>query len=154
MDSVRTDPIPPDHSPLIQDILTRHAGQPGSLLPILHAVQDALGYIPADAIGMIAAGIQRSRAEVHGVIHFYTHFRTAPPARTQVEICRAESCQACGGDALYRHAEQRVAGASPDQVSLAPVYCLGLCAQSPAVMINGRPHARVTPEKLDALLES
>ncbi|WP_322998863.1 NAD(P)H-dependent oxidoreductase subunit E [Castellaniella sp.] len=154
MDSVRTDPAPQDHSPLIQDILTRHAGQPGSLLPILHAVQDTLGHIPEDAVGMIAAGIQRSRAEVHGVIHFYTHFRTTPPARTQVEVCRAESCQACGSEALYRHAEQRAAGQPAGQMSLAPVYCLGLCAQSPAVMINGQPHARVTPEKLDALLES
>ncbi|WP_323017642.1 NAD(P)H-dependent oxidoreductase subunit E [Castellaniella sp.] len=153
MDSVRTDSGSQNHSRLIQDILAQHADQRGSLLPILHAVQDVLGYIPDDAVSQIAAGIQRSRAEVHGVIHFYTHFRTAPPARLQVEVCRAESCQACGGEALYRHAEQRVAGQPADQVSLSSVYCLGLCAQSPAVMVNGRPHARVTAEQLDVLLE-
>ncbi|MBV2180857.1 MAG: NAD(P)H-dependent oxidoreductase subunit E [Castellaniella sp.] len=156
MDSVRpdTEPGQQDHSDLVQDILARHAGQQGSLLPILHGVQDAIGWIPDTLVPQIAAGIQRSRAEVHGVIHFYTHFRTSPPARTHVEICRAESCQACGGQALYDHAEQRIAAASSGDVSLAPVFCLGLCAQSPAVMINGRPHARVTPETLDALLST
>ncbi|MFT0533081.1 NAD(P)H-dependent oxidoreductase subunit E [Castellaniella hirudinis] len=145
---------PQDHSRLIQDILARHAGQQGALLPILHAVQDTLGYIPDAAVPQIAAGIQRSRAEVHGVIQFYTHFRTTPPARIRVEICRAESCQACGGNALYEHARQHLAGRPADPFSLAPVFCLGLCAQSPALLINGQPHARVTPEKLDALLAS
>jgi len=152
MDSVRTDSAPRDANRLIQDILARHAGQQGALLPILHDVQDALGYIPDEAVAQIAAGIQRSRAEVHGVIQFYTHFHTTPPARTRVEVCRAESCQACGGQALYRHAEGLAAQAPAGQLSLEPVFCLGLCGQSPAVMINGRPHAQVTPEKLDALL--
>lgn len=147
--------VPPlDPSGLVQDILAQHAGQQGSLLPILHAVQDTLGYIPDTVVAQIAAGIQRSRAEVHGVISFYGHFRTAAPARTHLEVCRAESCQACGGNALYEHARARIAAGGAGEVSLAPVYCLGLCAQSPAVMIDGRPHARVTPEKLDALLAS
>lgn len=155
MDTIRPaiDPTPHDDAdPRVRDILARHAGQPGALLPILHDVQDTLGWIPEPAVPQIAAALQRSRAEVHGVISFYTHFRTAPPARTQIEVCRAESCQACGGGVLYEHAQARVAAENARDVSLAPVYCLGLCAQSPAVMINGRPHAHVTPEKLDALL--
>lgn len=154
MDSARHDagPDSQDHSNLVQDILARHAGQQGSLLPILHDVQDAIGWIPDAVVPLIAAGIQRSRAEVHGVIHFYTHFRTSPPARMHVEICRAESCQACGGQALYEHAERRIAATPAGEVSLAPVFCLGLCAQSPAIMIDGQLHARVTAEKLDALL--
>ncbi|WP_269496103.1 NAD(P)H-dependent oxidoreductase subunit E [Castellaniella sp. S9] len=143
---------PLDPTELVRDILLRHAGQEGSLLPILHAVQDAIGYIPDAAVVQIAAGIQRSRAEVHGVVGFYSHFRRAAPAPVRLEVCRAESCQACGGQALYAHAEARVAAAGTAEVSLDPVYCLGLCAQSPAVMINGRPHARMSPEKLDALL--
>jgi formate dehydrogenase subunit gamma len=154
MDTIRSDAdaAPHDADPLVRDILARHAGRPGALLPILHDVQDALGWIPEPAVPQIAAALQRSRAEVHGVISFYGHFRTAPPARTQLEVCRAESCQACGGAALYEHARARVAAEDAGDVSLAPVYCLGLCAQSPAVMIDGRPHAHVTPEKLDALL--
>jgi formate dehydrogenase subunit gamma len=154
MDIIRpdADAAPHDADPLVRDILARHAGQPGALLPILHDVQDALGWIPETAVPQIAAALQRSRAEVHGVISFYSHFRTAPPARTQLEVCRAESCQACGGGALYEHARARVAAGNTGEISLAPVFCLGLCAQSPAVMIDGRPHAHVTPEKLDALL--
>lgn len=147
--------VPPlDPSGLVQDILAQHAGQQGSLLPILHAVQDTLGYIPDTVVAQIAAGIQRSRAEVHGVISFYSHFRTSPPARIQVQVCRAESCQACGGQALYSHAQARVAEQTDGTVSLTPVFCLGLCAQSPAIMINDQVHARVTPEKFDALLAS
>ncbi|MFC4297514.1 NAD(P)H-dependent oxidoreductase subunit E [Castellaniella hirudinis] len=155
MDTIRSDADAAPHdadSLLVRDILARHAGRPGALLPILHDVQDALGWIPEPAVPQIAAALQRSRAEVHGVISFYGHFRTTPPARTQLEVCRAESCQACGGNALYEHAQARVAAEAAGEVSLAPVYCLGLCAQSPAVMLDGRPHARVTPEKLDALL--
>ena len=154
MDTIRSDAdaAPQDVDPQVRDILDRHAGQPGALLPILHDVQDTLGWIPERVVPQIAAALQRSRAEVHGVISFYTHFRTAPPARTRLEVCRAESCQACGGNALYDHAQARVATGDAHAVSLEPVYCLGLCAQSPAIMINGRPHARVTPEKLDALL--
>ena len=154
MDTIRSDDAPQDAAAQVQDILNRHAGQPGTLLPILHDVQDTLGWIPEAVVPQIAAALQRSRAEVHGVISFYSHFRTAPPARTHVEVCRAEACQACGGKALYEHAQARLATADPAEVSLSPVYCLGLCAQSPAVMINGRPHAHVTPEKLDALLAS
>ncbi len=143
---------PRDLSELVREILSRHAGREGSLLPILHDVQDAIGHIPDAAVVQIAEGIQRSRAEVHGVVGFYGHFRREAPAPVRLEVCRAESCQACGGQALYDHARARVAAGEAGAVSLDPVYCLGLCAQSPAVMINGRPHARMTPEKLDALL--
>lgn len=154
MDSLRSDSIPEDFSLVIQNILAQHTGQAGSLLPILHTVQDTIGYIPDSAVSQIAAGIQRSRAEVHGVIQFYTHFRTSPAARVHIEICRAESCQACGGNALYAHAEQHCRDLPADQVSIAPVFCLGLCAQSPAILINGQAHAHVSLERLDVLLAS
>ncbi|MER1966075.1 NAD(P)H-dependent oxidoreductase subunit E [Castellaniella sp. GW247-6E4] len=143
---------PQDPTHIVRDILLRHAGQEGSLLPILHDVQDAIGHISDQTVVQIAEAIQRSRAEVHGVVQFYSHFRREAPAPVRLEVCRAESCQACGGQALYDHARSRLDAGAADTVSLDPVYCLGLCAQSPAVMINGRPHARMTPEKLDALL--
>jgi formate dehydrogenase subunit gamma len=143
----------------VQRALRRYEGQKGSLLPVLHAIQDDLGHISDEAVRTVAQALQLSRAEVHGVVSFYAHFRSKPAGATVLEVCRAESCQAMGGDALADHAKRRLAcdfhATSADgSVTLEPVYCLGLCAQSPAIMINGRPHARMTPEKLDRLLQA
>jgi formate dehydrogenase subunit gamma len=139
--------------------VARYAGQQGNLLPILHSVQDALGFIPDASVPMLAEALQLSRAEIHGVISFYPYFRRRPAPGVFLEVCRAEACQAMGGEALAQHARQRLGcefGHSADNGSatLAPVYCLGLCAQSPAVMIDGQPHARMTPAKLDQLLQA
>ena len=133
------------------------AMRPGSLLPVLHALQHELGWIPSETVPVLGQAMNLSRAEVHGVITFYPHFRSSPPARHVVEICQAESCQAMGSDALVEYAQQRLgcamnAHTADGHIALAPVYCLGLCAQSPAMMIDARPHARVTPERLDQLI--
>lgn len=131
--------------------------KPGALLPILHAIQNELGFVPAAVVQVVADVLNLSRAEVHGVITYYHYFRTKPPGRHHIQICRAEACQAMGADALAAHAEKRLSCAfhetrADGAVSLESVYCLGLCAQSPALMINGDLHARVTPEKFDQLL--
>ena len=136
-------------------LVERHGTEPGALLPLLHAVQAALGYVPAEAVPPIAKRLNLSRAEVHGVVSYYHFFRNRPPGRTVVQICRAESCKALGADALYAHAE-RVFGCThgtraDGRVTLEPVYCLGLCAVSPNIMIDERPHARMTADKLDRL---
>ena len=136
---------------------TKWRDQPGALLPILHDIQHELGCIPADAVPIIAEALNQSRAEIHGVISFYPHFRTEPAGRHVLEVCRAESCQAMGGESLAEHARHALGcdfhhTTADGAVTLEPVYCLGLCAQSPAVMLDGKPHARVTPEKLDRLL--
>ncbi len=138
-------------------ILARLKDLPGPLLPVLHEVQHELGCIPAEAVQTIAEALNLSRAEVHGVITFYPQFRSQPAARHTLEVCRAESCQAMGSEPLAAHARARLgcdfhASTADGNFSLEPVYCLGLCAQSPAVMIDGQPHARVTPDKLDRLL--
>lgn len=138
-------------------ILDGHAPQQENLLPALHAIQDAIGFIPPDAVAAIAGAFNLSRAEVHGVITFYHHFRTTPPARHAVRICRAEACQSMGADSLLAHAEKTLGcgmhGKSPDgSFSLDPVYCLGHCATSPAIMIDDAMHARVTPERFDQLV--
>lgn len=138
-------------------VVARMKDQPGPLLPILHAVQHELGCIPAEVVQTIAEALNLSRAEVHGVITFYPHFRSTPPARHTLEVCRAEACQAMGADQVAEHAQRTLGcdfhGSSLDgEFSLEPVYCLGLCAQSPAVMIDGQPHARVNTDKLDRLL--
>lgn len=136
----------------------RYVGQQGNLLPILHAVQDTLGFVPVAAVPVLARALQLSRAEIQGVISFYPHFRQQPAGAVVLQVCRAESCQAMGGVALADHARQRLAcdfhsTTANGAVTLEPVYCLGLCAQSPAVMVNGKPYARMTPEKLDRLLQ-
>jgi formate dehydrogenase subunit gamma len=127
------------------------------LLPVLHAIQDAAGFIPPDAVAPIAAAFNLSRAEVHGVLTFYHYFRTVPPARHAIQICRAEACQSMGGDALLAHAEQALgctlhAHSADGNFSLEPVYCLGQCASSPAVMVGDAVHARVTPARFDSLI--
>ena len=142
---------------LIQQLLAQHGQQPGALLPLLHAVQEALGYIPETTIAPIAKGLNLSRAEVHGVVTYYHFFRSTPPGKHVVQVCRAESCQACGAEDLLALAEKALGCASHSTradgaVSLEPVYCLGLCSSSPAIQINERLHARVTPERLTQLL--
>ena len=141
----------------VRAVIQQHVDEPGALLPILHGVQDALGHVPAEAVPDIAAALNLSRAEVHGVITYYHHFRSTPPAGQVVQICRAEACKAMGADALVAHAEQRLGcsmhGHSADgKVTLEPVYCLGLCAQSPSLMIGEELHARVTPQRFDELM--
>nr|WP_315484040.1 NAD(P)H-dependent oxidoreductase subunit E [uncultured Undibacterium sp.] len=126
----------------------------GSLLPILHAIQDQLGFIPADATPLIAKAMNLSRAEVHGVITFYHHFRQEQPAKTIVQVCRAEACQSMGAEALWQHACQRASRANGDgAITLEPVYCLGLCSTAPAMSVNERPYARVNVSRFDQLLE-
>jgi formate dehydrogenase subunit gamma len=146
---------------IAQAALARRADEPGALLPILHEVQDALGHIPRECVPQIAEGLNLSRAEVHGVVSYYHHFRAAKPGRHVVQLCRAEACQSMGADALLAHAQHQLGcevhqghgGSSADgRYTLEPVFCLGLCASSPAMTLDGRLHARVTPAGFDKLI--
>ncbi|WP_221792301.1 NAD(P)H-dependent oxidoreductase subunit E [Aquisediminimonas sediminicola] len=133
----------------LDDIIASHQHQQGPLLPILHEVQVAYGYISEEAIRAIAAGLNLSRAEVHGVVSFYHDFKAAPEPYPVVKLCRAEACQARGVAAL----DQVVADATG--VAIETVYCLGLCAVGPAAMLaGGEVHARLTLESFAALLQS
>ncbi|MBB2487385.1 formate dehydrogenase subunit gamma [Mitsuaria sp. WAJ17] len=139
-------------------VLAAHPPAPGALLPLLHALQEAVGHVPAEAVSAIAEHVNLSRAEVHGVVSYYHFFRQQPPGRTVLQVCRAEACQSRGAEALLAHAEARLGCPShttraDGAVTLEPVYCLGLCASSPALMLNDRLHARMSAAKLDALLE-
>jgi formate dehydrogenase subunit gamma len=129
----------------------------GPLLPILHALQEEFGYIDQAAEPLIAETLNITRAEVHGVATFYHDFRRAPAGRHVLKLCRAEACQAAGGDPLALHAEARLGltmgSTAPDgSVTLEPVYCLGLCAVAPSAMLDGRVVARLDQTRLDALL--
>ena len=151
----------PTPEAITRTVLARLAQEPGALLPILHEVQDALGHIPREVVPQIADALNLSRAEVHGVVTYYHHFRSEAPGRHIVQVCRAEACQAMGADALFDHAQQRLgcdahgghgSTSADGAFTLNPVFCLGLCASSPAVVIDDRLHARMTPERFDQLV--
>lgn len=136
----------------IDAIMARMAGQRGALLPLLHALQEEFGHIDPSAVPLIAEALNLSRAEVHGVLSFYHDFRERPAGRHVVKLCRAESCQARGGAAIEVEMADRLGVAmgetrSDGQVTLEPVYCLGLCAIGPNAMINGRRSHGSTPQR-------
>ena len=143
---------------VVSAIVARLKQQEGPLLPILHAVQDALGCVPPEAVRVIASELNLTRAEVHGVVTFYHDFRQELPGRHVIKICRAEACQAVNGESLVTRAEGRLGIACGDttadrKVTLESIYCLGLCATGPSAMVDGRLVGRLTPAKLDALLK-
>jgi formate dehydrogenase subunit gamma len=152
-----TSAFPHTHMDTIKAVCAEQVARPGGLLPALHAIQDAAGFIPPESVPVIADAFNLSRAEVHGVLTFYHHFRTAPPAKHAIHICRAEACQSRGAEQLVRHAEAKLGcrmkeSTADHRFSLDPVYCLGHCAASPAIMIDDAVHARVTPERFDTLI--
>lgn len=131
-------------------------GAATALLPILHHLQDHLGFVPPALVPLIAQALNLSRAEVHGVVTYYHHFRSEPAGRRVVQLCQAEACRACGGEALMAHASQALrcepgATRADGAVTLEAAYCLGLCAIGPSAMVDGVPRARVTREAVDAL---
>jgi formate dehydrogenase subunit gamma len=141
------------HGVLVPDV---PGGAATALLPILHHLQDELGFVPPALVPHIARELNLSRAEVHGVVTYYHHFRHAPAGRRVVQLCQAEACRACGGEALMAQASQALRCAPGETradgaVTLEAAYCLGLCAIGPAAMIDGEPLARVTAASLDAI---
>jgi formate dehydrogenase subunit gamma len=140
-----------------REIIAELAGMEGPLLPILHALQEEFGHVYDAATPVIAEALNLSRAEVHGVISFYHDFRRRPAGRHVLKLCRAEACQARGMRAVQLEAENRLGVAMGEtradgQVSLEQVFCLGLCASGPAALIDGKPVARLTGERLNNLL--
>jgi len=141
----------------VRAIVAEHAGLEGPLLPILHAVQVEWGYLPREALPVIADALNLGRAEVHGVASFYHDFRERPPGRHVLRLCRAEACQAVGGRDLAERAQARLGigwgeTTADGAVTLDAVFCLGLCACGPAAMVDGRLVGRLDAEGLDAIL--
>ena len=133
--------------------------QPGPLLEILHAVQNELGHVPAAAVPLIAEALNLSRAEVHGVVSFYHHFRSSPPGRSVIQVCRAEACKAMNGDAIAQAARQSLGidfgeTRADGSASLEAVYCLGNCACAPSMVIDGRLHGRCAPQDVGRLIDA
>lgn len=135
-----------------EQIIAPHLSREGALLPILRALQETFGCVPREAVPLVAHALNLSRAEVHGVVTFYHDFRETPHGRRVVKLCRAESCQAMGAETAARFLlealglpmDERWGGTTPDgAVTVEAVYCLGLCAVSPAALIDGEPLGRL-----------
>lgn len=136
-----------------QAVIAAHAGMRGALLPLLHALQDVIGFVPDEMVPDIAEALNVSRADVHGVVTFYHDFRRKPAGRHVVKICRAEACQARGGVAIAAAAAEKLGvtmgGTRSDgQVTLEAIYCLGLCASGPAALVDGVPVARLDAARI------
>jgi formate dehydrogenase subunit gamma len=150
-------PLTDIQRPAVLGIVAEHKSRPGPLIEILHGVQASLGYVPPAAVPVIAAELNLSRAEVHGVVSFYHFFRDHPVGRHVLRLCRAESCQSMGGVALGEHAKARLGidfhqTTADGAFTLEPVYCLGNCACSPAMMIDDDLVGRVTSEMFDDIV--
>lgn len=142
----------------VQIIVADLKDKPGSLLPILHAVQNALGYVPPETVPTIAKELNLSRAEVHGVISFYHYFRDTPAGKHTIQVCRAESCLSMGGKELENHVKTTLGidyheTTTDRQFSLEPIYCLGNCACSPAIQIGNDIYGRVSTATFDEILK-
>jgi formate dehydrogenase subunit gamma len=149
--------IPEDVRAAVLEVTNRLKELPGALLPVLHGVQAALGYVPEASVPLIARELNLSRADVHGVISFYHFFRSKHAGRRVIYLCRAESCQSMGAATLEKHIKQRLGvdfheTTANGAYTLEPVYCLGNCACSPAMMVDDELKGRVTPEGFDAWL--
>jgi len=141
-----------------EEIVAAHRGIEGAALPMLHALQAEFGWIPQETVPMVAAALNLSRAEVHGIVTFYHDFRHEPPGRHVLKLCRAEACQSMGADSLAAAARAKLqvewGGTSADgRVTLEPVFCLGLCACAPAAMLDGKVVGALDNARLDALLD-
>jgi len=141
----------------VRQVIDSLKAMPGALLPILHGIQDAIGYIPKESVPMIADELNISRAEVHGVISYYHHFHDQPLGKNVVQICRAEACQARGSDALEAHAKSALgcdyhATTADGAFTLEPAYCLGHCSVGPNIQIGDELYARVSAERFDELI--
>ena len=150
-------PLPMAQQRAVMQAIEQYRDSAGALLPILHAIQHTLGHVPAAAVPLLAQALKRSRAEVHGVISFYHFFRSTPPGRHVIQLCRAEACQAMGARALEAHARSKLGidfhqTTKDDEFTLEPVYCLGNCACAPSLLLDGELHGRVDPERFDELL--
>jgi formate dehydrogenase subunit gamma len=141
----------------VRRIVAELKGRPGPLIEVLHAIQADLGYVPEAAVAPVAEGLNLSRAEVHGVVTFYHHFRSSRAGAHTVSLCQAEACQSMGALALAAHARRALGiefheTTRDGRFTLEPIYCLGNCACSPAAMIDGKLHGRLTPARFDELI--
>ena len=142
---------------IASEIIASFDARPEMLVQVLNAFVERFGWVTKDAVRQLAAELNLSRADVHGVVSYYHDFRTSPPGKHIIKVCVAESCQAMGSRELAAHAEKTLGiemHSGTDEVTLEPVYCLGNCACSPAIMADGKTYGRVSAGRFDAIVSS
>ncbi len=140
---------------IASEIIANFDARPEMLVQVLNAFVERFSWISEDAIRQLAEELNLSRAEVHGVVSYYHDFRTSPPGQHVIKICQAESCQAMGSRELSAHAEKSLGvkmHSNTEKLTLEPVYCLGNCACSPAIMVDGKTYGRVSTERFDNIV--
>jgi len=147
-----------EHLASVETHIATHKSKPGALMPLLHAIQDDIGYIPQESYDLISKALNISVAEVHGVVTFYHHFRTHQPGKHVLQICRAESCQAMGSEALEAHVKKTLGidyhqTTADGAITLEAVYCLGNCACSPSVAMDEQVCGRVDAERINDIIK-
>lgn len=138
-------------------VIAGFKGVEGAALPVLLALQETFGFVGEEAVRLVAKALNLSRADVHGIATFYHDFKSHPPGRHVLKLCRAEACQSMGADALAERVKKRLAvdwgETTPDgRVTLEPAFCFGLCACAPAAMIDDRLVGRLDEAQLDELV--
>lgn len=151
--------VSPEQSLLVESIAREHAQGPGPLLVVLHAIQDRLGFVPRQAVPVVAEVLNLSVADVHGVVTFYHHFRHEPQGACVIQLCRAEACLSMGAESLARHVRSRLGcnfgeTTADGRYSLMPVYCLGNCARAPAAFVGDELLGCATPERIDERIDA
>jgi formate dehydrogenase subunit gamma len=149
--------LSPREAVAAREIALRYGNRPDALLEILHDLQEDLGFIPEAALPALAKALNLSRAEVHGVVTFYHDFRREPAGRHTIKVCRAEACQSMGGNELVgmieRYLQVKMGQTTADgAMTVEAVYCLGNCALSPAIMVDGKLVGRVDPAKFEKIV--
>jgi formate dehydrogenase subunit gamma len=149
--------LSPREATAAREIALRYGNRPDALLEILHNLQEDLGFIPESALPALAKALNLSRAEVHGVVTFYHDFRREPAGRHVIKVCRAEACQSMGGNELVgmieRYLQVKLGQTTADgAITVEAVYCLGNCALSPALMVDGKLVGRVDPAKFEKIV--
>jgi NADH-quinone oxidoreductase subunit E/NADP-reducing hydrogenase subunit HndA len=138
--------------------LLAQGSQEGDLIPVLQRVQDEYGYIPPETIRPIAARLGLFPSKIQGVVSFYSQFYTEPRGKNVVTVCRGTACHVRGGRGVLR-VVQNILGLKDGETSqdfsftLETVACLGACALSPVMVVNGQVYGRMNPKRIEVVLD-
>lgn len=142
----------------LSTVFSRFQGTPGEVIPLLQQTQQALGYLPEDAVREIGAFTGTPFSKVYGVATFYTMFRFTPLGKNHVCVCRGTACHVRGADQILEHVERELGireneTTQDSEFSLETVACIGCCALAPCITVNTDVHGRLTPKKASRVLK-
>lgn len=152
--------ISAEEAEILKDIdvrLKAFGKEKGSLIPILQMIQETHGYLPPEAITMVARHLQISASEVYGVATFYNQFRFHPPGKYPIKVCLGTACHVRAGDIILENFERKLeiseGETTPDrEFSIEKVACVGCCALAPVAVIGETVHGHMAPSKVEGLI--